>query len=354
FDYALPEELIALTPVAQRDRSRLLQVGGSKVAHHIFKDVPELLSPGDLLVVNNTKVFPAALTAIRPARQMGGGGYVTIDINLLHPITEEKGEVTWRAFARPAKRLKEGDSLSFQQGLRGEVLRREEGVIDLCFPMQANDFMATLEKIGHMPLPPYIARKRPPAEDDKERYQTVYAKENGSVAAPTAGLHFTKDVFKALEAKGIGLTHVTLHVGAGTFLPVTAEKIEDHKMHSEWGEVTDEVADRINRVKRKGGRIVAVGTTSTRLLETAANPEGQLATFRGETDIFITPGFSFRIVDALITNFHLPKSTLMMLISAFAGTETIRNAYKIAVEEKYRFFSYGDACLLESIDSKSL
>lgn len=348
FDYHLPEELIALEPAAHRDASRLLHVpAADALGHFRFADLPTLLKRGDLLVVNDTKVFPAALTATRPARAVGGGGDVTVDINLLHPAVETDHHVVWRAFARPAKRLREGDLLHISDGFTGQIVARTAGAVDIRFEKSPAELLLALEAAGDMPLPPYIARKRAPDMRDRERYQTVYAAHTGSVAAPTAGLHFTPDLFDALAQSGVETAHVTLHVGAGTFLPVTAESLDDHKMHAEWGEVSKPVADQINAAKAAGRRIVSVGTTSTRLLETAATGTGQIAPFRGETDIFITPGFDFKIVDALITNFHLPKSTLLMLISAFCGVQTVRDAYAAAVQERYRFYSYGDACLLE-------
>ncbi len=350
FDYHLPEELIALEPAVERDASRLLHVCAGGVGHYQFSDLPSLLREGDLLVVNNTRVFPAALKVTRPARAEGGGGDVEVDINLLYPLAEKDGEVTWRAFARPAKRLREGDEVRVSPGLVGAVIRRDGGEVDLRFSLGSEDLMAAVEAAGDVPLPPYIARRRDVSDADRDRYQTVYAAHSGSVAAPTAGLHFTSGVFEALSEKGIETAAVTLHVGPGTFLPVSVDDVADHKMHSEWGEVTQAVADQVTRAKADGRRVVSVGTTSTRLLEAAATGRGELSPFRAATDIFIAPGFEFRIVDALITNFHLPKSTLMMLISAFAGLDRVKAAYAAAIEERYRFYSYGDACLLETAD----
>ncbi|WOI54577.1 tRNA preQ1(34) S-adenosylmethionine ribosyltransferase-isomerase QueA [Parvularcula sp. LCG005] len=347
FDFVLPEELIALEPAQPRDSSRLLHVRPDGLGHHTFRELPTLLRPGDVLVINDTKVFPAALTAIRPARAEGGGGDVQVDVNLLHPVSEEEKVVVWRAFARPAKRLREGDILHFGDRFSGEIVARRAGEIDLRVSLSADQFMRGLHDVGQMPLPPYIARKRGTRPEDRENYQTIFARLEGSVAAPTAGLHFTDQTFADLEARGISVERVTLHVGAGTFLPVTADTIEDHQMHAEWGEVTEETAQRLNTAMAEGRRIVSVGTTSTRLLESAAVSKGVLAPFRGETSIFITPGYEFKIIGALITNFHLPKSTLLMLISAFAGSSTIKAAYDAAVARQYRFYSYGDACLIE-------
>lgn len=346
FDFDLPEELIALSPAAVRHDSRLLHVRGNGLGHHRFADLPDLLREGDLLVLNNTKVFPAALTVTRPAR-MAEGADVSVDLTLLRPIEEEAAFVTWRAFARPAKRLKEGDRVFFGEGGEAEILSRAEAEVKLRVPLSPTQFLDLVHAHGAMPLPPYIARKRPAGESDMSRYQTVYAEHQGSVAAPTAGLHFTDEVFAALAAKGIEKTFVTLHVGAGTFLPVSVDRIEDHKMHAEWGEVSPQTARTMQKAMDEGRRIVCVGTTSTRLVESAATGPRQIAPFQGETDIFITPGHDFQIVDALITNFHLPRSTLLMLVSALSGRERMLDAYAEAIHEKYRFYSYGDACLLE-------
>lgn len=345
FDYHLPEDLIALEPSAVRGESRLLHVQKGGTHHHQFTELPSLLKEGDLLVLNNTRVFPAALTGTRPARE--GGGEVRVDLNLLYPVEVRERQVTWRAFARPAKRLKAGDHLQIGSAAEAQVVRREGGEVDLLLNLSSDDFMAAVEEEGKIPLPPYIARRRDVTSSDRERYQTVYAVHSGSVAAPTAGLHFTPTILSALERRGITTAEVTLHVGPGTFLPVSSNDISDHQMHSEWGEITPDVAASINAAKAEGRRIVSVGTTSTRLLEAAAVADGVLEPFRAATDIFITPGYKFRIVDALITNFHLPRSTLLMLISAFAGVNSVKDAYKSAVEERYRFYSYGDACLLE-------
>ena len=345
FDFELPEDRIALTPARPRDAARLLHVG-ERLSDHIFRDLPELLREGDCLVLNNTRVLPAALIGVRTARAEGGGGDVSIDINLHKALPEAGGQVRWLAFARPAKRLREGDEIRFSDALSARVLRRAEAEVELCFDCSPADFIPALEAAGSMPLPPYIGRKRALEEADREDYQTMFARREGSVAAPTAGLHFTPGVFEALEEKGVGRAEVTLHVGAGTFLPVQTKDTDGHKMHAEWGEVTQETADHLNETRRLGGRIVCVGTTSLRLLESAVGPDG-IGAFSGETDIFITPGYRFKAADALITNFHLPRSTLFMLVSAFAGTERMKTAYDHAIEAGYRFYSYGDANLLE-------
>ena len=347
FDFDLPEELIALRPAERRDGSRLLRVTPGGLADGRFAELPDLLREGDLLVLNDTRVLAAALRGVRAARAEGGGGDVSVNANLLGRLT---GDDVWRALVRPAKRLREGDLIDFGRsgvtgGLAGLVLRREGGEVDLKLS-STEPLDETLRAAGFMPLPPYIARRRPADAEDAERYQTVYAREEGSVAAPTAGLHFTEEVFAALEAKGMRRATVTLHVGAGTFLPVSTEEVSDHVMHAERGEVTEEAAAAIREARAAGGRIVCVGTTSLRLLEAAA-ASGEVRAFSGETDIFITPGYRLRACDVLLTNFHLPRSTLFMLVCAFAGTETMRQAYAHAVRERYRFYSYGDACLLE-------
>ncbi|MBB4659277.1 tRNA preQ1(34) S-adenosylmethionine ribosyltransferase-isomerase QueA [Parvularcula dongshanensis] len=341
FDFDLPEDRIALRPAERRDASRLLHVRGGGFGDRRFAELPEILRPGDLLVLNDTKVLPAALRGIRPARPEGGGGDVAVEANLLAPV----GEGVWRALARPGKRLRDGDRIDFGAGLSGTVLSRDGGEVSLRLDAEG-DLDAALRAAGHMPLPPYIARRRPADDEDRERYQTVFAQAEGSVAAPTAGLHFTPEVLATCEARGIGAVHVTLHVGAGTFLPVSAEETSDHKMHAEWGHVSEEAAAAMREAKARGGRIVCVGTTALRLTETAA-ASGEVRAFLGETDIFITPGYDFRACDVLLTNFHLPRSTLFMLVCAFSGTDTMKAAYAHAVEAGYRFYSYGDACLLE-------
>ncbi|MEM1409331.1 MAG: tRNA preQ1(34) S-adenosylmethionine ribosyltransferase-isomerase QueA [Pseudomonadota bacterium] len=343
FDFHLPEELIALEPPAIRSSARLLSVGAA-LTDQTVAALPRILRRNDLLVVNDTKVIPAALEGFRAPRDGGTGKGVRVEANLIQRREPVGGRALWTAFARPAKRLKVGDLLTFRK-LTAEVVRRDGMETDLLFHVSHNDFDAALADAGMPPLPPYIARKRPVRDDDRERYQTVYAQEAGSVAAPTAGLHFTDELFTELEQAGIGRAQVTLHVGAGTFLPVTEDDPSDHKMHAEWCQISPSVAERINETRTAGGRIVAVGTTSLRLLETAWK-DGEIHAFSGETSIFLKPGDPFPSADLLLTNFHLPRSTLFMLVCGFAGTERMKAAYAHAIKERYRFYSYGDACLL--------
>jgi len=363
FDFDLPEERIALAPARPRDAARLLHVRADKAFDRAVRDLPSLLRAGDMLVLNDTKVIPAQLRGVRPARADGGGGNpVEIDVTLHKRLAPEAAAgARWRAFVRPAKRLKEGDAVDFGAGLFATVESRAEAEATLRFNVSGAEFDAALARAGAPPLPPYIARKRAPRDEDARDYQTVYADEPGSVAAPTAGLHFTDSLFAALDAKGVARETITLHVGAGTFLPVAVEDTRQHVMHAEWGEITEAQAARINAAREAGGRIVAVGTTALRLLESAAregaqtmigstsrsDDNGRIRPFARETDIFITPGYRFRAVDLLMTNFHLPRSTLFMLVCAFAGTETMKSAYKRAIDAGYRFYSFGDACLLE-------
>jgi S-adenosylmethionine:tRNA ribosyltransferase-isomerase len=346
FDYELPEDRIALRPATPRDSARLLEVrpgGEPELRDRIVRDLPDILAPGDTLVFNDTRVIPAQLTARRVGR---GDSEPAIGLTL---HKRESGN-RWRAFAKPARKLAEGDRLAIS-GLEREALyaRVEEkagGEVLLAFEAESAALDALIDAAGVMPLPPYIATRRPADARDREDYQTMFAAKEGAVAAPTAGLHFTPALMDRLDARGIGWQTVTLHVGAGTFLPVKVEDIADHRMHSEWGEISAETADKLNEVRARGGRIVCVGTTSLRILETAVTPDGKMMPFSGETDIFITPGYRFRAIDALMTNFHLPRSTLMMLVAAFSGLERIMRAYDHAVENGYRFYSYGDACLL--------
>jgi len=352
FDFDLPPERIALEPVRPRDKSRLLHVAPGAVNDCVVNDraiadLPAFLNPGDMLVLNDTKVIPAQLTGLRRARDIGGGGDVTIDVTLHKKISDAR----WRAFIRPAKRLREGDVIVFDDAFSAVVDERDNAEAVLRFNLCGAAFDDALSRTGAPPLPPYIARKRAVNDHDTQLYQTVFAKRDGSVAAPTAGLHFTQALLSDIAARGAAIETITLHVGAGTFLPVTAEDTADHKMHSEWGEITAGQAERINMVRAGGGRIMAVGTTSLRLLESAADAAGIVRPFCGETDIFITPGYRFRAVDLLLTNFHLPRSTLFMLVCAFAGTAQMKSAYKHAIEAAYRFYSYGDACLLEKNDA---
>lgn len=331
FDYSLPDELIARLPAAERAGSRLLVLDGrdGRVLHRQFRALPELLQAGDLLVLNDTRVIPARLFA---RKQTGGEAEI-----LIERVTGVRSAL---AHVRASKSPKPGSSLMLADGTALLMTERHGELFVLEFP---EDVLAVLERLGHMPLPPYIDRAD--AEQDRERYQTVYARHPGAVAAPTAGLHFDEPMFAALRALGVRTTTVTLHVGAGTFQPVRAENVEDHRMHGELVEVGAEAVRAVQETKRAGGRVIAVGTTAVRSLESAA-PSGTLQAWRGETGIFIYPGYRFRVVDALITNFHLPKSTLLMLVSAFAGRDHVLHAYAEAVRERYRFFSYGDAMFI--------
>jgi S-adenosylmethionine:tRNA ribosyltransferase-isomerase len=338
FDFDLPRRFIANRPASPRDAARLLDLTGNGFADRVVRDLPELLEPGDLLIANNTKVIPARLDGLRDE--------VRIEVTLHMRVASDE----WFAFAKPGKRIKEGQRIDFAAGFYAAVVeKREGGEIHLRFNCGSAELFHCLEKHGRMPLPPYIHRDKNAAQNaaDRADYQTLFAKEAGAVAAPTAGLHFTPELFRALETRGIGFETVTLHVGAGTFLPVKVDDTDRHQMHAEWGTLTQDTVDRINAVRRAGGRVVAVGTTSLRLLESAAVAPGLIKPFAGETDIFITPGYEFKITDLLLTNFHLPRSTLFMLVSAFAGLERMRAAYEHAKEKNYRFYSYGDACLLK-------
>lgn len=344
FDFQLPEENIALRPLADREAAKLLYVShSSEIKDYCVKDLVNLVRPGDALVFNDTKVIPASLDGIRVRDTYK----VPISVTLHKPLKEG----CWRAFARPAKRLKAGDLLIFEKldkCLKAQVLEKEEaGEIVLAFEKGDLPLEDLLYSIGTMPLPPYIASRRTKDEQDEKDYQTVFAKEAGAVAAPTAGLHFTESMLEKLAAAGVGIFFVTLHVGAGTFFPVKVEDTDDHKMHCEYGYISSQVAEALSDVKARGGRIICVGTTSLRVLETAAPAVGKITQWSGETDIFITPGYEFRFVDCLITNFHLPRSTLFMLVSAFSGLETMHKAYQHAIENNYRFYSYGDTSFLE-------
>jgi len=336
FDFDLPPERIAQMPVTPRDRARLLQVTQSAFSDHHMVDLPSLLRAGDLLVMNDTKVIPARL--------YGKRGEVEIEI-LLH---KKQSPQTWLVLAKPGKRLHAGDRVAFAPDFSAEILeKRADGEILIRFSAADEKLPEFLETHGYTPLPPYIRRDKTSNAEDRTRYQTIYAAREGAIAAPTAGLHFTPELLANLAARGIECASITLHVGAGTFLPVKAELLRDHVMHSEWGEIAPGIAAYINKAKREGRRIVAVGTTSLRLLEAAVDAKGMLHPFAGETDIFIYPGYQFRIADALLTNFHLPQSTLFMLVAAFAGLERMKEAYAYAIAQNYRFYSYGDATLLE-------
>jgi S-adenosylmethionine:tRNA ribosyltransferase-isomerase len=334
FDFDLPNDLIATRPCRPRDHAKLLQITPVKFSDHIVKDLPDLLRPGDLLVCNDTKVIPAQLECRR------GEGRVQLTLHL------HAGPGCWRAFAKPARRLRVGDRIDIGPDFAATITAKDGGEVTLDFALDDAGLRQKLEKFGIMPLPPYIRKMRDVDEADLSDYQTAFAAREGAVAAPTAGLHFTPELLAALDARKIERTLVTLHVGAGTFLPVKVEDTVDHKMHAEWGEIRPDVADKINRTRAAGGRIVAVGTTSLRLLESAARADGVVQPFAAETDIFITPGYKFRAVDILMTNFHLPKSTLFMLVSAFAGLTRMQQAYDYAKAEKYRFYSYGDSSLI--------
>lgn len=335
FDYTLPEELIAQTPLKDRDKSRLLVYDRKtkEIQHRIFSDIVEYIRPEDCLVLNNTRVLPARLLG----KKSGTGGSVEM------VLLKDLGDNQWEVLVNPGRRVKEGCIVEFGDGLlKAHVIKRtEEGNRLVQFEYQGI-WQEVLDTVGIMPLPPYIHATL----EDKERYQTVYSKINGSAAAPTAGLHFTKELLETIAQKGTEIAYLTLHVGLGTFRPVKEETVQDHKMHTEYYAVDEETAEKINAKRRAGGRIIAVGTTSCRVLETVTTSDGVVHAGEGETGIFIYPGYTFKAVDALITNFHLPKSTLLMLISAFAGREEVLRFYEEAIAEKYRFFSFGDACLL--------
>jgi S-adenosylmethionine:tRNA ribosyltransferase-isomerase len=387
FDFELPDDRIALRPVRPRDAARLLVVRPGEtppLADRIVRELPSLLRPGDLLVLNDTRVIAARLDGLR---RRDGAGVVQVEATLIERLAPDR----WLALAKPGKRLKVGDRITFAAAGEGTVgeraasaekpsgasatdasvsagrmaagppsspvcafsilhatvaEKRDDGAIVLAFEFAGPDLDLAVAGIGHMPLPPYIAARRAEDAADRQDYQTVYAREPGAVAAPTAGLHLTPELLAALEARGVGHAFVTLHVGAGTFLPVKSDTLEDHRMHVEHGTITPAVAARINAAHAAGGRIVAVGTTALRILESAADDTGTLHPFAGGTDIFIAPGYRFRVVDALMTNFHLPRSTLFMLVAAFSGLATMKAAYAHAVATGYRFYSYGDASLL--------
>lgn len=348
FDFDLPEERIALRPAEPRDSARMLVVRpGEGLSDRTVGDLPSLLRAGDVLVFNDTKVIPAQLRGIRRR----GEAQAQVDATLHMRMAPDR----WLAFMRPGKRIAAGDRIHFGHDgnscflgqLDATVIEKgDAGEALLGFDLSGPFLDEALRAVGHIPLPPYIASKRDDDARDLTDYQTIYAKEEGAVAAPTAGLHFTPELFAALDAKGIERRFVTLHVGAGTFLPVKADDTADHKMHAETGSVSEATADALNGAKARGGRIIAVGTTSLRLLESAARPDGSLTAWSGPTDIFITPGYRFRTADLLMTNFHLPRSTLFMLVSAFSGLDTMRAAYAHAIGNNYRFYSYGDASLL--------
>jgi S-adenosylmethionine:tRNA ribosyltransferase-isomerase len=351
FDFELPEERIALRPIVPRDAARLLVVDAktNRFEDRAIRDLPDLLRPQDGLVVNDTRVIPARLDGIR----VRGDSVAQIEVTL----HARENDNTWRAFARPAKRLALGERIRFGElsesmacllaALDATVVAKDDGgEVTLAFDLTGPALNEAIASLGQMPLPPYIASRRPTDARDERDYQTMFAEQPGAVAAPTAGLHFTPDLIAEIGARGISLHRLTLHVGAGTFLPVKVEDTRDHRMHAEFGTLSAQTADALNATRVSGGRIVAVGTTALRLLESAVDENGTLHPFSGETSIFIEPGYRFRGVDALLTNFHLPRSTLFMLVSAFAGLDLMQRAYAHAIEQKYRFYSYGDACLL--------
>jgi S-adenosylmethionine:tRNA ribosyltransferase-isomerase len=334
FDFELPPERIALRPARPRDSARLLKVEAGALSDHVVRELSSLLRPGDALVFNDTKVIPAQLEGMRGAAKIGA---------TLH---KRAGPREWWAFVRNAKRLRIGDAVDFGAGVRASATERDDQGAFLLHFHGDEPVELLLERAGRMPLPPYIASKRATDEDDRSDYQTMFAREEGAVAAPTAALHFTPALLKDLERRGVATETLTLHVGAGTFLPVKAEDTQDHRMHSEWGRIDAATADRLNAIRSDRGRLIAVGTTSLRLLESAAGNDGIIHPFEGDTAIFITPGYRFTAVDGLITNFHLPRSTLFMLVSALMGLDVMKRAYAHAIRERYRFYSYGDASLL--------
>lgn len=335
FDFSLPEACIAQHPCTPRDAARMLHVTGDQLIDRTVRDLPSLMTPGDVMVFNDTRVIPARLSGHRDA--------VSVSVTLIRNLGGDR----WSILAKPGKRLRLGDRVRFGDQLWASVdAKSADGAITVTFYCDDGPVSAAIESLGAMPLPPYI-RGGQAGDGDRDRYQTVYAAHDGAVAAPTAGLHFTPALLSALEAAGVDREFVTLHVGAGTFQPVKVDDTADHEMHSETGEISADVAERLTRARAAGRRIIAIGTTSLRLLESAATPDGAIHPFTGDTDIFITPGYRFRAVDRLLTNFHLPRSTLFMLVSAFSGLERMKAAYAHAVDAGYRFYSYGDACLLE-------
>ena len=342
YDFDLPQDLIALRPVKPRSAARLLVAKGDQITDAVVQNLTDYLRPDDLLVFNNTRVIPARLRGRRTRTTDHGSGVATIEVTLINI----NADTTWHALCKPAKRLQPNDTIVFSDGFQATVLGKDEGQVQLEFNLEGVELDQALEAQGDMPLPPYIAGKRTADLQDRDDYQTYFAEVNGAVAAPTASLHFDAPLLAALKAHGVHHTFVTLHVGAGTFLPVKSDDISKHRMHSEWGQVTQDAAGAIMATRARGGRIIPVGTTALRLIETAATGPGTIGSWTGDTDIFIRPGYEFLITDALMTNFHLPKSTLMMLVSALMGREVVRSIYAHAINQQYRFFSYGDASLL--------
>ena len=341
YDFDLPEDLIALRPLKPRPASKMLLARNSHIEDaHVF-NLPSFLRPGDMLVFNDTKVLPARLFGERHRETNSGSGIAKIEVTLIH----RGGDASWDALAKPAKRLTPGDVIQFK-GLNATVVSKDGGEVRLDFDRSGPGLDTAIAEAGVMPLPPYIAQRRAADAQDTEDYQTVFAENTGAVAAPTASLHFDEDLLHQLDQGGVKSARLTLHVGAGTFLPVKVDDPDDHKMHAEWGEITPDAAEQINAARAAGGRIIPVGTTALRLLESAADEAGHVHAFREETDIFIRPGHRFRIVDGLMTNFHLPRSTLFMLVSALMGTERMQQVYAHAIQNRYRFYSYGDSSLL--------
>lgn len=341
FDFDLPEALIATRPVSPRSSARLLVAQGTQITDAAVCDLPQWLAPGDRLVLNDTRVIPARLSGMRARETAQGRMQAKIGVTLLEP----RADGAWMALIKPLKKVRLGERIVFSDSFSAELVDVADGQGALHFNLTGDDFDAALNAAGAMPIPPYIAAKRPADARDKQDYQTVFARISGAVAAPTASLHFDAGLLDALAARGVTMSFVTLHVGAGTFLPVKVDDVTTHKMHAEWGQVSAKAAAEINATKDAGHRVIPVGTTALRLIETAGR-RGRVAAWEGDTDIFIYPGFEFRVADALMTNFHLPKSTLMMLVSALMGEARIRAIYAHAVAERYRFFSYGDASLL--------
>ena len=342
FDFDLPDALIATRPATPRTSARLLVASGDRITDAQVHDLGTYLRAGDLLVLNDTKVIPARLSGTRKRDSAQGQTKARIEVTLLEPAADG----TWSALIKPLKKVRIGERIEFPLGLTATLTGTGDGQGQLQFNLSGDDFDHALAAAGAMPLPPYIAAKRPADERDKTDYQTVFARNAGAVAAPTASLHFDQALLAQLQDMGVRLTYVTLHVGAGTFLPVKVDDVTTHKMHAEWGQVSAEAAAAIAQTKAAGGRVIPVGTTALRLIESAARETGSVAQWQGDTDIFIYPGFVFRVTDALMTNFHLPRSTLMMLVSALMGQDRIARIYEHAISQRYRFFSYGDSSLL--------
>ncbi|MGB0960808.1 MAG: tRNA preQ1(34) S-adenosylmethionine ribosyltransferase-isomerase QueA [Halocynthiibacter sp.] len=342
FDFTLPEDLIATRPVFPRGNAKLLLSEGGQISDHRVSDILSIFKAGDVLVLNDTKVIPARLDGMRPRETAQGPMQAKIGVTLLDPQTDGQ----WSAMIKPLKKVNIGEKIVFSDGFFAELTEKKDGQAILKFNLDGDAFDAALAAVGQMPLPPYIAAKRAADAQDFSDYQTVWAREQGAVAAPTASLHIDRDALDLLEENGVEIAYVTLHVGAGTFLPVKVDDISDHKMHAEWGRVDQAAADIMNKALGEGRRVIPVGTTSLRLIESAAQAQDQIAPWQGKTDIFIKPGFQFKVAKGLMTNFHLPKSTLLMLVSAMVGVEHVKAIYDHAISKKYRFFSYGDSSIL--------